>query len=86
MKKLVVCCTGQSGSGKSTFIKKFLSTEDFHNLKSATTRPMREDEADGREYYFRDEDYFKTEIFSTLLCVNEISWRPSYPKWLYVVP
>jgi len=86
MKKLVVFCTGQSGSGKSTFIKKFLPTEDFHNLKSATTRLMREDEMDGREYYFRDEDYFKTEKFATLLWVNEKSWRPNQPKWLYGVP
>ena len=42
-------------------IDKDMSFEDFYNLKSATTRLMREGETDGREYYFRDEDYFKTE-------------------------
>ena len=86
MKKLVVFCTGQSGSGKSTFIEKFLSTEDFYNLKSATTRSMREGEIDGREYYFCNEEYFKTEKFATLLWVNEQFWKPGQPKWLYGVP
>ncbi len=86
MKKLVVCCTGQSGSGKSTFIKKFLSTKDFYNLKSATTRLMREGETDGCEYYFRDEDYFRTNQFATILWVNEQFWKPGQSKWLYGVP
>lgn len=83
---MVIFCTGQSGSGKSTFIKKYLSTKDFYNLKSATTRPMREEEADGREYYFRDEAYFDTEKFATTLFVNEQFWKPGQPKWLYGVP
>ena len=86
MKKLVVCCAGQSGSGKSTFIKKFLSTKDFYNLKSATTRLMREGETDGCEYYFRDEDYFRTNQFATILWVNEQFWKPGQSKWLYGVP
>ena len=86
MKKQIIFCTGQSGSGKSTFIKKFLSSKDFYNLKSATTRPMREGEADGREYYFRNEDYFKGKHFATILWVNEQFWKPGQPKWLYGVP
>lgn len=86
MKNTFVFCTGQSGSGKSTFIKKFLSTEKFYNLKSATTRAMREYETEGREYYFRDEPYFETEKFATVLWVNEQFWLPGQQKWLYGVP
>ena len=88
MTNTLLFCTGESGSGKSYFIKNILPTggKKFHNLKSATTRPMREGEADGREYYFRDEAYFDTEKFATKLFVNEQFWKPGQPKWLYGVP
>jgi len=86
MKPTVLFCTGLSGSGKSYFIKNILPKGAFYNLKSATTRPMREGEQDGREYYFRDETYFMQESFATKLFVNEQFWKPGEPKWLYGVP
>lgn len=82
----VLFCTGLSGSGKSYFIKNILPKGVFYNLKSATTRLMRDGEKDGREYYFRDETYFEQEKFATLLFVNEAFWQPGTPKWLYGVP
>ena len=85
-KKTVLFCTGVSGSGKSYFIKNILPKGVFYNLKSATTRPMRDGEADGREYYFRDEGYFETAKLATRLFVNEQFWKPGQPKWLYGVP
>lgn len=85
-KSTVLFCTGLSGSGKSYFIKNILPYGAFYNLKSVTTRPMREGEADGREYYFRDESYFETTEFATKLFVNEQFWKPGTPKWLYGVP
>ena len=86
MKPTVLFCTGLSGTGKSYFIKNILPHGAFYNLRSATTRPMREGEQDGREYYFRDENYFETEKFATKLFVNEQFWKPGEPKWLYGVP
>lgn len=86
MKPTVLFCTGLSGSGKSYFIRNILPKGVFYSLKSATTRPMRVGEADGREYYFRDENYFDTERFATKLFVNEQFWKPGEPKWLYGVP
>lgn len=86
MKKLVVFCTGQSGSGKTTFIDKYLSDDNFYNLKSATTRPMRKDGSDRNKYYFCDEEYFNSHFFATELFVNEKDWQPGQPKWLYGVP
>jgi len=94
MKNTLLFCTGESGSGKSFFIKNILLPRtDFYNLKSATTRPMRTDpkdknnnEQDGREYYFRDESYFDTEKFVVKLWVNEQFWNPEQPKWMYGVP
>jgi guanylate kinase len=86
MKKTLLFCSGVSGSGKSYFIKNILPSGVFYNLKSATTRQMRDGEIDGREYYFRDENYFETEKFATKLFVNEAFWTPGTPKWLYGVP
>lgn len=85
-KKTVLFCAGLSGTGKSYFVKNILPYGMFYNLKSATTRPMRDGEKDGREYYFRDEMYFETEKFATKLFVNEQFWHPGTPKWLYGVP
>ncbi len=85
-KSTLLFCTGESGSGKSYFIKNILPSGTFYNLKSATTRPMRDGEKDGREYYFRDESYFDNEKFTTKLFVNEQFWVPGKPKWLYGVP
>lgn len=82
----VLFCTGLSGTGKSYFIKNILPKGAFYNLRSATTRPMREGEQDGREYFFRDEEYFEIENFATKLFVNEQFWKPGQPKWLYGVP
>ena len=63
-----------------------MSSENIYQLKSATTRAMRDGEMDGREYYFRDEKYFETEKFATILWVNKQFWQPGQPKWLYGVP
>lgn len=86
MKKTVLCCCGLSGSGKSYFIEHHLPAGHFHKLISATTRPMRPGEVDGREYYFRDEQYFDTAALATRLWVNKAFWIPGKPKWLYGVP
>ena len=83
---MILFCTGESGSGKSYFIKNILPKGSFYNLKSATTRAMRDGEMDGHEYYFRDEKYFETEKFATKLFVNEQFWKPGDKKWLYGVP
>src|SRR5262249_38731423 len=51
--------SGPSGVGKGTLIA--LARESLPELAvatSATTRPMRPGEADGREYHFLDEDEF----------------------------
>lgn len=86
MKKTVLFCTGLSGSGKSSFIEKHVPLDTCYKLKSATTRPIRDGEQDGREYYFRDENYFDTTPMATHLWVNQAFWQPGMPKWLYGVP
>ena len=49
---------GKSASGKDSLYKKILSSNlNLNRFSIYTTRPKREGEVDGREYYFVDEKY-----------------------------
>ncbi len=59
----VIAVSAPSGSGKTTIIKKILKLyPEIVFSVSATTRPKRENEADGVEYFFISEDEFKSKI------------------------
>jgi guanylate kinase len=61
--KLIVF-SAPSGSGKTTIVRHLLGKEDL-NLEfsiSATSRSPREDEVDGKDYYFMDLKAFKSYI------------------------
>ncbi len=49
---------GKSSAGKDTVYKRLLSDFNFNPVIMYTTRPMRENEQHGREYYFVDEICF----------------------------
>ncbi|MEZ6020084.1 MAG: guanylate kinase [Planctomycetota bacterium] len=51
--------SGPSGCGKSTICKRLLQDDRVVFSVSATTRPMREGEVHGRDYYFLTVDEFK---------------------------
>ncbi len=86
MKKTLLFCNGISGSGKTYFIQKTLPSGLFYNLRSATTRPMRDGESEGKPYFFRDEAYFESAPLATHLWVNHAVWKPGDKKWLYGIP
>jgi guanylate kinase len=55
--------TGPSGAGKGTLIKRLVERQpELEIAVSATTRPMREGEQDGREYWFLSEQEFVARI------------------------
>jgi guanylate kinase len=55
----VFVITGPSGAGKGTLIRELLERQpELEVAISATTRPRRADEEDGREYYFTTEAEF----------------------------
>lgn len=57
--KLLVV-SGPSGAGKSTVIRKLMAgRDDICFSVSATTRPPREGEIDGQDYYFFDREHFE---------------------------
>jgi len=60
-KARVVVLSGPSGSGKSTLVNRLLEVAPVKLIKSvsATTRPPRAGEIDGRDYYFLSSDEFE---------------------------
>jgi guanylate kinase len=55
----VFVITGPSGAGKGTLIRELVDrVDELEVAVSATTRPQRGDEVDGREYHFLSEDEF----------------------------
>ena len=85
-KNTLLLCTGLSGSGKTYFIKNTMPNGLFYSLRSATTRPMRDGESNGKPYFFVTEDEFNKMNLATHLWVNEAFWTPEKPKWMYGVP
>ena len=56
----LVVVSGPSGSGKSSLCRRVCSQFDFASLSiSTTTRPKREGEKDGEDYFFITPDEFK---------------------------
>ena len=50
---------GKSASGKDTIYKELMEKmPKFHSIVPYTTRPMREGEKDGVEYFFVDQERF----------------------------
>jgi len=62
-KPLVVVISGPSGVGKDATIHKLSqSGARFHYVVTATTRPKRQNETHGIDYYFLSEEDFKNKI------------------------
>ena len=60
--KLIIL-SAPSGAGKTTICKNLLSLNDSWKYSiSATTRPMRENEIDGKDYHFLSKSEFKKKI------------------------
>ncbi len=59
---LLCVVSGPSGSGKTTLCRAACAAENAHYSISATTRPMRPGEVDGRDYHFLAEDEFRRRV------------------------
>lgn len=60
----VIAIYGEGGSGKDTILKEILKFEEFNfnKIVGTTTRPPREGERDGVEYYFISPEEFAKEL------------------------
>lgn len=64
-KRLIIVISGPSGCGKTSVIEKLLTLDSHLRVAiSATTRPKRPLEEDGKDYYFMTEAEFKTHNFA----------------------
>ena len=58
-KPLLIVISGPSGAGKDTILQRMKERElPFHFVVTATTRPRRDNEIDGRDYFFVSKDEF----------------------------
>lgn len=67
-KGILIVVSGFSGAGKGTLMKKLVEEYDSYALSiSATTRPPRPGEEDGREYFFLSREAFEQKIADNAL-------------------
>jgi guanylate kinase len=59
---LICVVSGPSGSGKTTLCRAATAVEQVYYTVSCTTRPQRESEENGRDYFFLTEDEFAQRV------------------------
>lgn len=76
--RFVLIVSGPSGSGKSTIVKNFLKeSDDFSLSVSYTTRPKREGEIEGLNYYYVSKKKFEEMIEND----EFIEWAKIYDNY-----
>ena len=75
---------GKSSSGKDTIYKKLLGDRELElrNIILYTTRPMRQGELPGREYYFVGEETFQ-EFQKQGKIIEARTYQTVYGPWIY---
>lgn len=80
----IFCLMGKSSTGKDTIFKRLTEDEEL-NLKtivSYTTRPVRDGEEEGKEYFFVDETRLK-ELEDTGKVIELRAYNTYYGVWKY---
>lgn len=81
----IYCICGKSSTGKDTIYKRILEDKslDLKTIVTYTTRPIREGEVNGREYYFIDEN--ETDRLEALGKVIEMrAYNTVHGVWKYL--
>lgn len=81
MKKQVIAIMGKAGSGKDSLTQAVLShlSENIaHKIINTTTRPMRQGEQEGREYYYIPEEKFMEKLRN-----DEFIQYADFNHWYY---
>lgn len=82
-KYFLIAILGKSGSGKDTFVKHLMDrpcSKMLHKKISHTTRPQRDYEKDGVDYFFKTPDYFLKHLddFFEVTCFNNWYYGTQY--------
>ncbi|MBQ6806803.1 MAG: guanylate kinase [Lachnospiraceae bacterium] len=80
----IVCLMGRSSSGKDTIFKKLLEQRDvpLQKIVPYTTRPIRDGEQNGVEYYFTDEVGYQ-ELLRAGSIIESRAYNTCYGVWRY---
>ena len=79
MSNKIIIITAPSGAGKTTIVKKLLSEMPQLAFSiSATTRQARENEVDGRDYYFLTQEDFHEKIEAHAFAEYEMVYAGKY--------
>ena len=75
---------GKSSSGKDTIYSRLLRDKEFglKNVLLYTTRPVRQGEADGREYHFVDEERFR-HFMDEGMVIEYRTYETVHGPWTY---
>lgn len=79
----IFCFMGKSSSGKDTIYK--IISNDFKEIKGIvpfTTRPIRDGEIEGKEYYFVTEEEFEKMIYDDLV-IEFRRYNTQHGIWTY---
>lgn len=76
----IIALIGEAGSGKDSIMQNILKQRplDFNEIISCTTRPMREGEVDGVNYF-----YLTPEEFACKILNGEMLEATSFNDWFY---
>lgn len=75
----VIALVGPAGCGKDTILKEVLKiSNDFNKVISYTSRPKRDNEEEGKDYYYVD-----TSDFITMFTNNTIVELAEFNNWFY---
>lgn len=78
----VIALCGKSASGKNTLLRKIIKQNpESHEIISCTTRPSREGEVDGEDYFFLSlEEFAHKDVMGEMLEVSK------FRDWYYGTP
>lgn len=78
--KIIGIC-GKAGAGKDTLLRKLTQQYQVHPIVSCTTRPKREGEREGIDYFFMTKEEFTKKLVS-----DEILEATEFNGWFYGTP
>lgn len=70
--KLLITLTGHTCSGKNYFLEKVIANFGLNRIVSCTSRPMREGEVEGYDYYFCDQNEMFNNFFYNMKYIENI--------------
>ena len=75
----IIAIMGKAGTGKDSLMQEILKLKpEFHEIISCTTRPMRQGEAEGINYYYYTPEYFEDRVLH-----DEMLEYTVFNNWLY---